>query len=171
MLKEIALKHDYWLRVAYSFGVGDYAPDIVQEMYIKANKYIEAGTLKEETVTTYVYCIIRSLCLDLKRLQKKRVKVELSDCILTEEQSDNELTALNVIYDKIDKEIDSWRWYDAKLFKTYISNEYSQRDLSKETGIKVGSIHYTLRKAGDKLRKVIEEDYQDFLNKDYELIK
>lgn len=171
MLKEIALKHDYWLRVAYSFGVGDYAPDIVQEMYIKANKYIEAGTLKEETVTTYVYCIIRSLCLDLKRLQKKRIKVDLSDCILTDEQSDNELTALNVIYDKIDKEIDSWRWYDAKLFKTYIGNEYSQRDLSKETGIKVGSIHYTLRKAGDKLRKVIEEDYQDFLNKDYELIK
>lgn len=171
MLKEIAQKHDYWIKVAKSFGVGDYAPDIVQEMYIKLNKYIEAGTLKEETATTYVYCIIRTLCLDLKRLQKKRTKVDLTDCVLTDKQTNNEVSALNVIYDKIDKEINSWRWYDAKLFNIYVNNKYSQRYLSKETGIKVGSIHYTIKKAGNKLRKVIEEDYQDFLNKDYELIK
>ena len=171
MLEKIANKNAYWLRVAYSFGVGDYAPDIVQEMYLKVHKYIEAGTLKEETATTYVYCIIRSLCLDLKRVQKKYAKVDIEDYQATNLNNQKEIEALNTIYDKIDKEINSWRWYDAKLFKTYIDSDYSQRDLAKGTKINVGSIHYTLRKAGDKLREKFSEDFEDFFNKDYELIK
>lgn len=170
MLQQVAKKHNYWLKVAYSFGVGDYAEDIVQEMYLKLHKYIENETLKKETITTYVYCIIRSLCLDLKRLQKKSIKIEIQDYHATSKSNLLQVETLNKIYDKIDKEIESWRWYDAKLFKLYTENSYSQRDISKETGIKVGSIHYTLRKAGDKLKEKVGEDLEDFFNNDLELI-
>ena len=170
MLNEVAKKHKYWLKVAHSFGAGQFAEDIVQEMYLKLHRYIEAKTIQEKTLTTYVYCIVRSLTLDLKRAQSKIKKVEVLDYYLTHESNSQSLEALETIYTKIDDEIKSWNWYDAKMFLTYVNSEFSQRDIASETGIKIGSVHYTIRKAGDKLKEAIGEDIQDYFNNDLELI-
>lgn len=170
MLEQVAKKHDYWVKVVYSFGITDYAEDIVQEMYLKLNKYIEQGSVIEKTLTTYVYCILRSLCYDLHRVQKNKEKVSIDEVILSYNRNEEKFTALEKIYDKIDKEIASWNWYDAKMFNLYVNNDLSQRDISTKSGIKLGSVHYTLRNAGDRLREVIGEDIEDFFNNDLELI-
>lgn len=170
MLEEVAKKHDYWLRVVYTFGITNYAEDIVQEMYLKLHKYIERGTVKEETLTTYVYCILRSLAVDLNRAKKNIEKVPVDDIPLTHQTNIDKVTALQKIYDKIEEEIKGWHWYDAKMFNLYVNNDYSQRDISEESGIKLGSVHYTLRRAGDRLKENIGEDIEDYFNGEYELI-
>ena len=44
------------------------------------------------------------------------------------------------------------------------------RTLSKETGISTSSIFTTLKKCKDAIREEVAEDYQDYLNEEYELI-
>lgn len=83
---------------------------------------------------------------------------------------DNE-KAFEVLIKKIEKEIKTWHWYDRMLFETYISNNKSMRKLSQDTKISLTSVFNTLKNCKLRLQKVIGEDYEDYMNKDFELIR
>jgi DNA-directed RNA polymerase specialized sigma24 family protein len=150
--------------------MGDMSEDIVQEMYLKLHRYIDKGTLKPETVNTYVYMIIRSLCLDVKKQQKRIIKVELPPNLIDTNEDHNE-KAFNCIIDKLDKEIESWHWFDKMMFKSiYIDLDKSMRDIETDTEISLSTIFQTIKRCKQRSKETIGEDFEDYLNKEYERI-
>jgi predicted DNA-binding protein YlxM (UPF0122 family) len=53
----------------------------------------------------------------------------------------------------------------------YKNTDKSLRQISSETSISVTSIFNTIKTCKKRIKNNIGEDYEDFLNKDYELIK
>ena len=74
------------------------------------------------------------------------------------------------ICDKIDKELESWHWYDKKIFELYRDTPLSIRGMAKETDISFVNIFHTLKKGKNIINKKFAEDYEDFKNEDYDLI-
>ena len=58
--------------MAHSFGAGDYAEDIVQEMYIRLNKYVEDPErimYKDEPNKLFVWVTLRNM---VRNFQNKK---------------------------------------------------------------------------------------------------
>jgi predicted DNA-binding protein YlxM (UPF0122 family) len=70
----------------------------------------------------------------------------------------------------MDSYIEDWHWYDQKLFKLYRDTDMSIRKIAAETGISWVSIFNTLKKCKKDLNDKFNEDYDDYLNGDYERI-
>lgn len=180
LLDKIAQRHDYWITLVKSFGVNDYTEDIVQEMYLKAWRYIEAGTLREETVNTYIYTILRSLCVDLQREQKRKPKVSLNniskdteylDLFHYEELDKEKEKAYNKISKLLYEEIETWHWFDKMLFKDiYIDKGLSMRAIQEETNISLATIFHTIKRCKQKCKENVKEDIEDFKHGEYERI-
>ena len=75
------------------------------------------------------------------------------------------------MYDKIIDEMESWHWYDRELFLLITSGKVSMRKFSRESRISLSSVANTMNKCKKRLRLVIGEDYEDYVNKEYERIR
>lgn len=183
LLEKIAQRHKMWVAVVKNFGIEDYAEDIVQEMYIKAHRYIEAGTLREQTVNTYVYTILRSLCIDLKRAKKTKLKVSLNnisiqgdvdefvDLIKYLEYDKEQEDAYERIINSLEEEIGGWHWFDKMLFKDiYVDQDLSMRGIEERTNISLATIFNTIKRCKQKCIEAVGEDVIDFKNEEYERI-
>ena len=169
MLNKVAQRHNDWVRMVQSFGEVQYAEDIVQEMYLKLHRYIENETLKEETVNTYVWLILRSLFIDLKRHKQRFKKVGLDEWKPLEfEDNSEQEKAYGRLLKQVDLEMNEWYWYDRDLFKLYISSPMSIREMSKATKISTSNIFTTIKRCKQKIKEAVGEDYIDFKHEDYE---
>ena len=72
---------------------------------------------------------------------------------------------------KVEDEMNEWHWYDKLLFETYVKDSRSMRGLSSDTHISLTSIFTTLRNCKNRIRENVGEDFLDYMNEDYELIK
>jgi len=73
---------------------------------------------------------------------------------------------------KIKEEVNSWeRWYDQKLFKIYYETDISMRKLAKDSHISVTSIFNSCKNYKQIISSKFNEDYQDYINGDFHLIK
>lgn len=152
-----------WLKLAKSY-VGDlYAKDIVNEAYIKLHG-------KKELNRSYIFLTVRSICIDYLREKNQVIKVDIQDRLMQPiEPTDREM-ALQRIKAKIDKEIDTWHWYDAKLFRLYKDNDNSLRQIASETDISLVSIFNTIKNCKEVIRLKFQKDYDHFKNEQYERI-
>ena len=66
---------------------------------------------------------------------------------------------------------DGNKWFDYKLFKTYMETGKSFRTLAKETGLGIQTIYLSIKKTKIMIADALFEDYQDLINGDLELIK
>jgi transcriptional regulator of aromatic amino acid metabolism len=83
----------------------------------------------------------------------------------------DELEAVDRLIDKIYGEVGSWEhWYDRELFRIYFGSHISLRQLSRDTKISLTSIHNSVKKYKIKLRERFGEDWEDFLNNQFDLI-
>ena len=87
------------------------------------------------------------------------------------EDNTKENEAYNDLLNNVDLECDSWHWYDKQLFELYKNTNKSLRQISSETNISVTSIFNTVKTCKKRIKNKVGEDYQDFINQDYELIK
>ena len=149
MLSKIYKNHNKWLNIVKKLGGGDYSEDIVQEMYLKLSK-IE---LKEQTIDTFVYYVLRNMTFDLHRKKSNIFKVDLEDCVFLEYLEDQGKEELETIYERIEDEVEDWHWYDQKLFNLHIVEGMSMRKISRETGISVSSIFKTIKSCKKRLRE------------------
>lgn len=177
-----------------SFGAKDHAEDIVQEVYIRLldkadkEKLFNDGKLNK----AFIYFALRNTWIDIKRKQRSnrenKNRIELvyfkqykndpkykeDNFLSMESDESNTMQHYNkyeIILNKINEEIDSWHWYDSMLFKEYVSSGKSIRTLAKETKISRDSIFQTLKNCKTRIKNAIGEDWEDFRNKDYHLIK
>ena len=162
--------HKEWIEIVKVYGVRD-AEDIVQDMYLKLHKYakperiIRNGKLSKG----YVYFTLKSIIA--KHFQDKKIKsVEDFEFVDIEDGEIERKETLEVLNEKMDNEMSTWRWYDRKLFEIYRDTEQSYRELAKDTNISWVSIYNTIKNCKAKLKKAVGEDYEDYLNEDYERI-
>jgi len=172
-LKYIAKHHKEWVNIVRSWGEVEYCEDIVQEMYIKLLKY----TTKEKIVKngnvnkSYVWFTLRSIFLSAIKERNKIDKVRIGDGVEIEYVCElEESIAYSRMLGKIDKELDSWSWYDKHLFKLYSSSDDSIRDIAERSHISITSIFHTLKHCKQRIKDNVSEDYEDFKNQDYERI-
>jgi RNA polymerase sigma factor (sigma-70 family) len=171
----LATHHKEWLKMAYSFGAGDYAEDIVQEMYLRLNKYVEDPErimYGKEPNKYFVWVTLRNM---VRQFQNKRSKVIYTGDMVEYDQAEEDYDKLEgegfeKIIDKVWEAIDDLHWYDQKMFEVYHKTDMSMRDIEKETGISLFSIFDTLRKGKEYVKEKINEDYEDYNNEDYERI-
>jgi RNA polymerase sigma factor (sigma-70 family) len=165
MLSKLYKNHNKWLNIVKKLGGGDYSEDIVQEMYLKLSK-IE---LKEQTIDTFVYYVLRNMTFDLHRKKSNIFKVDLEDCVFLEYLEDQGKEELETIYERIEDEVEDWHWYDKMLWQLY-TEDRTMRELAKDTKISLSSIFHTIKTCKERIKIAVGEDYEDYVNEDYEKI-
>ena len=157
-------RHKDWVQMATNLGAGHYAEDIVQEMYIKLSQIKNPERLIDkknpnQIVGFYVYTIIRSLIVDLQRIQKRTQMVSI-ESIRALKASDVDMefeTEFTKKLDAVEQAKDQMNWYDLKLFELYHNEGLSIRKLSKETRISASSIFNTLRNAKSEIHEAYDK--------------
>lgn len=168
----IAEYHEDWLRIVNSFGQVNCAEDLVQEAYLKMDKYCTKDKVikNDKPNKTYIWYVLKSVFLDYENAKNKVIKTELKNNLSYDCQDENFESAFDEILYKINKEKSTWTWYDVQLFDLYTKSDMSMRDIEKATTISLRSIYTTIKNCKERLRAAIGEDYQDFLNGDYDKI-
>lgn len=175
VLNLLASKHNEWVKMARSFGAGDYAEDIVQEMYIRLNKYVdepERIMYKDEPNKLFVWVTLRNLVRNFQN--KKKIVVYSGDMVEHDREEEafdyEEAEGFEKLIDMIWESTNELHWYDKKMFEIYHTTDMSMRDIEKETKISLYSIFDTLKKTKEYVREKIQEDYQDYENGESERI-
>jgi len=175
VLDLLASNHKEWIKMAYKFGAGDYAEDIVQEMYIRLNKYVEEPErimYKNEPNKLFVWVTLRNMVRNFQN--KKDILVFTGDMVeydYEEEVFDyEEANGFERLIEKIWESTEELHWYDKKMFEVYHTTDMSMRDIEKETRISLYSIFDTLKKTKEYVKEKHYEDYEDLQNGEADLI-
>jgi len=196
-LEVVHKRHNEWLAIVKSFGFCQYAEDIVQDMYIQLTKELpirvadkrvnpkySGFTAEERAVdsegnvnSTYIWLILRRCYSYAYKAESKILTTNAGEgfeFIVDSTDSEKEIGFDNY-RTNLEKEINSWHHYDAMLFMTYLEGKEdkstSLRKLAKDTKIPLSSIVNTLNNCKERLRDNVGEDYLDYCNGNYELIK
>ena len=188
MMELLSKYHKLWISMGLSMGIPSHlVEDFVQEMYLRLNKYVKNPDkiMYNETDVNkfYVYITIKNLYNDYLKEKSKYHMVRLDDIDVVyevveptpEAQKKSEIQrqkAEEKLIDMIQQEVNGWdRWYDQKLFKVYYETDISMRKLSKDTNISVTSIFNSCKNYKQILNTKFAEDFQDYINGDFHLIK
>jgi len=125
MLEELAKKDAQWRKMAFQICKDkDLADELVQEMYLKL--YQNTNLIKEG----YIYTVLRNLFYDYTKSQKDIIvdfsNIEIEDTEYIEP----------VDYFQLMKGL---TWYERTMFE--LSTLVGQRELSRQTGIHLQTIH------------------------------
>jgi len=149
--------------MAMSFGADrDSAQDLVQDMYLRMYKYVENPErimYNEDEVNTYfVFVVLRNLYISS---QKAMTFSELEELEGEMDEPNYEMEmAHNNLIDELWEEVDSWHWYDTKLFKLYHNTNMTIKKISEETKISERSIWNTLDNGRKRIQTNRKEAYQ-----------
>lgn len=189
MLECLSKYHSTWITMGLKMGIPDYlVEDLVQEMYLRLHKYVKDVSQimynEEEPNKFYVYITIRNLWTDYLKYRSKVFLDRIDDEAFNITADEDELYTLmhsedkqriearEKILDKIEDEVGSWSyWYDKKLFNLYYNTEMTMRKLSEETNISLTSIFNSCKNYKDIINSKFGEDFEDYINGDYDLIK
>jgi DNA-directed RNA polymerase specialized sigma24 family protein len=188
MLEILSKNHNIWVAMGLSIGIPqDIVEDFVHETYLRLNKYIDnpEKIMYNETEINkfYVYVTLKNLWSDYSKAKSKYKVYRIDDSdyeyifdtpewALYEEVDYEKERAEEYILTKITQEVDSWdHWYDKKLFKLYYNTDISMRKLAKETRISVTSIFNSCKNYKDIIKTKFGEDFEDYLNGDFDKIK
>jgi DNA-directed RNA polymerase specialized sigma24 family protein len=166
-IEQVAKHHKEWVEVIYKLGETDYAEDIVQESYMALIKYADEKKLIDENGNVrkgYMFFTLRSLYYQFYNKKKKVNKVSFDEqWEIFDDSNLEEHEAYNDICLMIDKELETWHWYDRKLFKLYRDSDMSMRDIAKETNISLISIFHSIKNYKEILNTKFEQDYKDYI--------
>ena len=165
-IAEIAKKHKDWTRIVQSFGCKTEAEDVVQDMYLRLDKYIKPD---QQISTSFLWFTLRNIYFDF--LKKETQTVELDINVSEEEIDITSVSAYENLTSLMNKELDEIHWFDKMLFQLYVTSGKSMRQLAKETKLSLSCIFYTINRTKTHLQSLLIEDYQDHLNEDYEWLK
>ena len=175
-LELVAKQHDDWVGIVRSFGEYKYHEDLVQEAYLALIKYAKPeNIIKNGKVSRgYMFFTLRSLYYQYYNKKKKIgvVRLDDDDNYLQIPYNDNieENEAFHKICVMVDDVADEWGWYDRKLWKLYSQTDMSMRKLASETKISWVSIYNSLKHLKKDLRDKLYEDYEDYKNKNFDLL-
>lgn len=154
-----------------------YAEDYVQDAYLKLLRYddLYSKVVKNEKVSKgYMFFCLRSIVLnDLISKKNNFVQpyTDLSiqdltfDETILDEPTDEYKDAIEFIESKMYSVVDdNMHWFDAKLFRTYLSDGKTFKQLSQETGLGIQTIHRAMKRVKLTIAKELHDDYNKFIN-------
>lgn len=156
ILAKVFKKHKIWIDIVMSFGCNrNTAEDITMEMYIRLSRKLKQGLDinfgDDDYNYYYVFKILKSMFLDLKRKESKINVINIDDCYKEKTQIDIDYS---IKYEIITKELSKLYWYDKKVFEILDSGE-SVASLSRKTGIPYHSLYNTYRKVVERLKNLL----------------
>lgn len=186
-LEMLAVHHAEYIKMAKAIAgnnneVFNYAEDFVQEAYLRLSRYDD---LFEKIVNSkgkvskgYMFFCLRSIIVNtIKKKSNLKYNYLGSQYDFEEtynfiEQGINEeklgFEALeNKMYQILKQEA---KWFDYELFKTYLTTKKSFRTIADESKIGIRTIYLSIKRSKMIIAKKLFEDYQDFINGDYDLI-
>ena len=134
-IKELSEKDAKWRKMAFQICKDkDLADELVQEMYLKL--YQNTNLIKEG----YIYTVLRNLFYDYTKTQKDIIidfsNIEIEDTEYVEPIDYKEL-------------IKGFTWYERTMFE--VSTLYGQREMARQTGIPLQTIHRISKKVKNKI--------------------
>lgn len=141
----------------------EYAKDVVQDFILKM---LESGKGDLEINCSYTYQGLRLLFLEEIYVQnanfRKRFHQEYIHFKSLEEQDDiNEIESTNNNTQKkldiITKTYDELNTFDRQLYYIHFTKGYSQREIARQTTIKLGVIKYRFK----KIKELINKNYEN----------
>ena len=126
ILEELAKKDAQWRKMAFQICKDkDLADELVQEMYLKL--YNNTNLIKDG----YIYTVLRNLFYDYAK-QQKDVIVDFSNIEILDDGDYIEPIDYKAL-------IKGLTWYERTMFE--LSTLVGQRELSRQTGIHIQTIH------------------------------
>lgn len=135
-----------------------------------------------------MFIMIRHLTYTFFKEKGKIVKEGIDDSLFKcddEDVLEKEMAYL-AICENIDKEIDTWHWYDKEVFKIYrmhwrdtttlnrlleeFNGSVSIRKIAKNTNISWVTLFNELKESKAKIKEKFAEDWEDYINEEYHLI-
>jgi DNA-directed RNA polymerase specialized sigma24 family protein len=172
LLDKLAEKYDDWWNMAKSFKVSDdKASELVQEMFIRIYDYVKEPKKilynENEINTFYVYITLRNLYYSNLKGDKLTFVEEVKDYMVNEYElpkyfETSKKEHLEKVFNNVDSVVDTWYWYDRKMFELYYRTDMSMRDISSETKITLSSIFNTLSNAKKEIRQRLSEAYEEY---------
>lgn len=172
ILSILAKDHSKWIAVVENIGANKaICEDIVHDTYIKVAKMKNPRKLlyNEHEVNYWYFCMmLRSVFIDYVRRKKLESQAEFisSMDVLNIEQEE----AWERMYQKIIARINDFGRYGSVLSQMYFKTDYSLRDISDMSEISLTSIYNSIRKYREQLQDELGEDFDDYLNEDYDKI-
>ena len=134
------------------------AEDIVQDMYLKIHgskdEVIKKAIQNNKPHIGYVNKILYTMYL--KAQKEESIKTELKDNH-TIETKEPEINKFN-IEKKIDEIVNSFYWFDRKLFNLYRKEFHTIRSLSKATKISHVVVQNTISKCKKKIKRKLKNE-------------
>ena len=155
--------------MARSFGTETHeAEDLVQEMYLRMYKYVENPEkimYNDKEVNTYfVFVVLRNLFFSSKKSLSSLMSLHIEELTelngkVEEVNYEYEQAHKNLI-DELWEEVETWHWYDTKLFKLYHNTDMTIKKISQETKISERSIWNTLDNGRKKIKQKQKKSYK-----------
>jgi len=131
-----------------------YHEDIFQDLIVIILEKSEENLANIKCLSCYIFKIIQNLCKSKIGKYKTNDKININeyvDIIVHEEKYNDEI---DLIDERVNKEIDNLYWYDMEILKLYIEKG-SVRKVSKSTNINYQSIYKTVKKSKEIIIKKI----------------
>lgn len=186
-LEMLAVHHAEYIKMAKAIAgnnneVFNYAEDFVQEGYLRLARYED---LFDKVVNTkgrvskgYMFFVLRSIIVNAVK-KKSNLKFnylgsqyDFDEAYnFIDEGVDRDKEGLEAIEQKMYSIVkEGSKWFDYSLFKTYLETGKSFRTIAEESGIGIRTIYLSIKRSKLLIAEKLHEDYQDFLNDQYELI-
>lgn len=186
-LQMLAENHAEYIKMARAIAnnnneVYNYAEDFVQEAYLRLAKYDDLFdkiiSTKGKVSKGYMFFTLRSIILNtIKRKSNLKFNYLGSQYDFEEtynfidEGVDEDKIGIEAIENKMYSIVrEGSKWFDYELFKTYLETGKSFRTIAQESGIGIRTIYLSIKRSKVMIAEKLNEDYQDFLNKEYDLI-
>lgn len=158
----------------YTDGSYDLASDIVQMVFLRLLELETEGRTNfyegDSLNFFYVYRSCINTALKYQRAKKKVTKVSLEEIEIHPDQPYPEAQeAMEKLIMKMENELEELHWYDEKMLRIHM-NGTSMNKLHRETEIGLTSIKNTIKNGKARIHEELREDYEDYLNGDYDKI-
>ncbi len=180
MLEKLAENHTLWIKMVINMGCDKHiAEDIVQSMYLRIHRLVtdEKKIMynDDEVNRFFIYVTLKNMFVDFVKARNKYTFFEYMETDDIEEGLEDiefdEQEAFHNLVDSMSSEIMSWERYDIILSQLYFKTDLSLRDIANGSGISLMSIYNSIKNYKNILNNKFMDDYQDYMNGDYHLIK
>ena len=185
-LEYIAKRYDrikdfvYDIDVKYFKLKGQYHEDITQDLFLKMYAEIEKIENKPGLINRFLdrlsdshpfklYNTVKNMYIDLIRRENKYLSLDDNIGYLKkmteqqfEEQPDVILDSQKDIEEKIDDYVDSFYWFDKKVFNLYrYEFKNHTNNMSKATKLSVSTIYRTVKRCKVKINEKLKKQYYE----------
>lgn len=162
-LESLFKDHLKWINIAKQFGGSE---DEVQDMYLTIHN------LDKEVNTAYIWCTLRSICVNKLRLESKYKHIDLNDVkeLVSDEFESLEFESFDKILNKIESVKYKTHYSDVIILNNYYKKGLSIRKLAAKFNLAPSTVLRSLQETRQSIREEIQEDYEDYINKEYERI-